>query len=67
MLDCSAQVVLEIAMDASEEDRTPHLAIIYDELLRMEVENRCGQLGDAYAVESAMTATVDAVLRRAKR
>ena len=54
-------------MGAAAEGFTPALAVIYDELLRKEVENRSGQLGESYEVGEAFMRVDEAVLRRAKR
>ena len=62
-----AQVVLEIAMDAPAEERTPSLAMIYDEMLRKKIENKCGQLGEAFDIAGQLASTDEVVLRWAKR
>ena len=60
-------MILDLAMDAAAEGYTPNLAMFYDELLRQEVEDRCGQLGPSYSIAKAMAGVNEAVLRRAKR
>ena len=61
------QVVLEIAVSAATDERKPVLAVVYDELVRKEWENKSGLLGDAFAVATAMVSEDDVVLKRAKR
>ena len=43
------------------------LAIVYDELLRSEVENKRGQLGTTFDFTEMMVSIDDTILRRAKR
>ena len=62
-----AQVVLEIAMGAAAEDRTTGLAIMYDELMRQEIEDKCGQLGLDYDFSEVLLQVNETSLRRAKR
>ena len=61
------QVVLEIAVSAAADDRKPVLAIVYDELVRKEWENKAGLLGDAFSVAAKMASEDEVVLKRAKR
>ena len=61
------QVVLEIAVSAATDERKPVLAVVYDELVRKEWENKSGLLGDALSVATAMVSEDDVVLKRAKR
>ena len=69
------QVVLEIAMGAAAEyagstgwgERNTMLGIIYDEQLRKEVENKCGQLGAAWNYSSMFLAVDEGILRKARR
>jgi len=61
----SCKVVLEIAMD--DPDRNTSLGIFYDELLRKEVENKCGQLGAAWDYSSLFLEVDEGMLRKARR
>ena len=57
------QVIAELALGAAGEDRTAQFALVYDRLLREEVELRCGQCGDNSRLASMMT-TVDLDIER---
>ena len=61
------QVVLEIGMGAAAEDRKPVLAIIYDEMVRKEWENKAGMLGDGFEVSDRMAQEDEVILKRARR
>ena len=67
------QVVLEVALGAAAEyagnggERNTMLGIIYDEQLRKEVENKCGQLGAAWDYTSMFVAVDEGILRKARR
>jgi len=62
-------VIVEIAMGASAEEpeRNASLGIFYDEVLRKEVENKCGQLGTAWEYSSLFTQVDEGLLRKARR
>ena len=60
-------VVLEIAVSAAAEDRLPVLAVIYDELVRKEWENKSGLLGEAFKIADRMAVEDETLLKRAKR
>lgn len=59
--------MLEIGLGAAAEDRSASLALIYDELLRKEIENKCGQLGDEFDMHKKMVMADEVVLRWARR
>ena len=61
------QVVLEIAVNAAADDRKPVLAVVYDELVRKEWENKAGLLGEAFNVAAKMAVEDEVILKRAKR
>ena len=61
------QVIEELAIGATSEEMTPHFAIIYDDLLRKELEINCGQIGDGSMINAMMTAVDPVVERRAIR
>ena len=61
------QVVLEIAVSAAADERKPVLAVIYDEMVRKEWENKAGLLGEAFKVADKMACEDEVVLKRAKR
>ena len=67
------QVVLEVALGAAAEyagnggERNTMLGIIYDEQLRKDVENKCGQLGAAWDYTSMFVAVDEGILRKARR
>ena len=63
----SQQVVLQIALGAGAEERSPSLALIYDEMLRAEIENKCGQLGDDFDIHKKLSAMDERVLNWARR
>ena len=69
---CS-QVVLEVALGAAAEcagnggERNTMLGIIYDEQLRKEVENKCGQLGATWDYTSMFLVVDESILRKARR
>ena len=48
-------------------DRNTSLGIFYDELLRKEVENKCGQLGAAWDYSSLFLEVDEGMLRKARR
>ena len=62
-------MIVEIAMGASAEEpeRNASLGIFYDEVLRKEVENKCGQLGTAWEYSSLFTQVDEGLLRKARR
>ena len=47
--------------------RNTTLGIFYDELLRKEIENKCGQLGSAWEYKQAFLQIDENVLRQARR
>ena len=47
--------------------RNTTLGILYYELLRKEVENKCGQLGSAWEYKQAFLQIDENVLRQARR
>ena len=61
------QVVLEIAVSAAADEHKPVLAVVYDELVRKEWENKAGLLGDQFKVAEKMKFEDEVVLKRAKR
>ena len=61
------QVVLNIAVGAAAEFRPASLAVVYDELLRKEVENKAGQLGASWDFAKSFTQVDDNVWRMARR
>ena len=60
------QVVLEIAVSCGD-DHKPVLAVVYDEMVRKEWENKAGLLGDAFKVADKTAVEDEVVLKRAKR
>ena len=54
-------------MGATSEDMTPHFAIIYDDMLRKELEIKCGQSGDGSRINAMMTDVDPVIERRAMR
>ena len=60
---------MEIALGAASEtpDRNTTLGIIYDELLRKEIENKCGQLGTDWQYNDMFTTVDEGTLRKAGR
>ena len=60
------QVVLEIAVSCAD-DHKPVLAVVYDEMVRKEWENKAGLLGDAFKVADKTAVEDEVVLKRAKR
>ena len=54
-------------MGAAADDRTTASAIMYDELMRQEIENKCGQLGPEYEFSELLLQVNETILRRAKR
>ena len=52
---------------AEEPERNASLGIFYDEVLRKEVENKCGQLGTAWEYSSLFTQVDEGLLRKARR
>jgi hypothetical protein len=63
------KVILEVAMGAASEspERNTTLGVIYDEILRKEVENKCGQLGVDWEYMELFGAVDDGILRKARR
>ena len=61
------QVVLDIAIAAAAEARPTSLAVVYDELLRKEVENKADQLGQSWDFTEWFTHVDDNTLRQARR
>ena len=61
------QIVLSIAFGAAAEFRPTALAVVYDELLRKDVENKVGQLGESWDFSKSFTQIDDNVLRMARR
>ena len=61
------QVILELAFGSAGEERSPHFAIIYDDLLRKELEIQCGQMGDKSRITQLMLEVVPFIERRAVR
>ena len=61
------QVVLDIALGAAADARPPSLAVMYDELLRKQIENKAGQLGDSWVFSDMLTEVNENVLRQARR
>lgn len=59
--------VLEIAAGAAAEDRKPLLAVLYDEVLRQELESKSSRLGGAFSVNEHLQKLSDEVLRRARK
>ena len=64
---CFVQVVLDIAIAAAAEARPTSLAVVYDELLRKEVENKADQLGQSWDFTEWFTHVDDNTLRQARR
>ena len=64
---CFVQVVLDIAIAAAAEGRPTSLAVVYDELLRKEVENKADQLGQAWDFTELFTRVDENTLRQARR
>ena len=64
---CFVQVVLDIAIAAAAEFRPTSLAVVYDELLRKEVENKADQLGQSWDFTVLFTHVDDNTLRQARR
>ena len=64
-----SQVILEVAMGAAAEtpERNTTLGIIYDEQLRKEVENKCGQLGATWDYAQLFMDVDESILRKARR
>ena len=62
-------MIVEIAMGASAEEpeRNTSLGIFYDEILRKEVENKCGQLGAEWEYAPMFSQVDDSILRKARR
>ena len=58
-----AQVILELALGAVGEDRSPVVAMVYDDLLRKEVETKCGQLGSSFELKEKFL-TIDPIIER---
>ena len=50
-------------MGASAEERPATLAIVYDELLRKEIENKCGQLGAQFKFQEMLVRLDERTLR----
>ena len=48
-------------------DRNTSLGIFYDELLRKEVENKCGQLGASWDYSQLFLKVDEGLLRKARR
>ena len=48
-------------------DRNTSLGIFYDDLLRKEVENKCGQLGESWDFTQMFLKVDEGVLRKARR
>ena len=63
----SSEVIAELALGAAGEDRTSQFAVVYDKLLREEVELRVGQCGDTSVLASMMSSVVPDIERRALR
>ena len=61
------QVVLDIAIGAAAEARPTSLAVVYDELLRKEVENKCAQLGKTWSFSTMLTQQNENILLQARR
>ena len=61
------QVVLEVAMSASSENRPATLAVVYDELVRKEIENKCGQLGTSWKFQEMLVRLDERTLRAARK
>ena len=60
-------MIAELALGAAGEDRTAQFALVYDKLLREEVELRCGQCGDTSRLASMMQTVDPDIERRALR
>ena len=58
---------MEIGLSSASEERSPSLALIYDEMLRSEIENKCGQLGDDFDMHQKLTSPDERVLQWARR
>ena len=52
---------------AEEPERNTSLGIFYDEILRKEVENKCGQLGADWEYASMFAQVDESILRKARR
>ena len=52
---------------AEEPERNTSLGIFYDEILRKEVENKCGQLGAEWEYAPMFSQVDDSILRKARR
>jgi hypothetical protein len=63
---CFVQVVLDIAIAAAAELGPTSLAVVYDELLRKEVENKADQLGQSWDFTALFTHVNDNILRQAR-
>lgn len=61
------KVVLEVAMSASSENRPATLAVVYDELVRKEIENKCGQLGTKWKFQELLVSLDERTLRAARK
>ena len=59
--------MLSIAFGAAAEFRPTALAVAYDELLRKDVENKAGQLGESWDFSKSFMQIDDNVLRMARR
>ena len=66
-LVCVMQVVLDIAIGAAAEARPTSLAVVYDELLRKEVENKCAQLSKKLDFSHMLTHQNENILLQARR
>ena len=52
---------------AEEPERNTSLGIFYDEILRKEVENKCGQLGADWEYASMFAQVDESIVRKARR
>ena len=60
-------MVLEVVMSASSENRPATLAVVYDELVRKEIENKCGQLGTKWKFQELLVSLDERTLRAARK
>ena len=54
-------------MSASSENRPATLAVVYDELVRKEIENKCGQLGTNWKFQEMLVRLDERTLRAARK